>query len=458
MTRPMIVRLTGIVPTLLVVVASSLAAQQTVAHEVPTQPITLADAARIAARQTASVEAARFRVGEAGARVRQRRSELLPSVTGNATESGHTLNSATFGFDFPAPAGEKPLLDPAGQIIGPVNTIDLRGQLRLPIYDAAARARVTAAQAAVDASNADVTTASQVAAVNAASAYVRAERADAQLLARSADSTLAADLLRIAQEQLRAGVGVALDVTRAQSQLATVRAQLIAARNERDRSRLDLIRAMNLPIDTRIVLADSLATETPATSLDEQTATANALRNRPDLRAAEEQIRAAERQVQATRAERLPSVNAFGDEGVIAKNGNGNYLNTYTWGVQLSVPIFEGFRREGRTEELELVRREAEMRRRDIQEQARVEVRQALLDLASAREQVDAARERLRLTEQELSQARDRFRAGVSGNADVITASLSLNGARTQLNDALASWQLARIGLARSQGTASDLR
>ena len=53
----------------------------------------------------------------------------------------------------------------------------------------------------------------------------------------------------------------------------------------------------------------------------------------------------------------------------------------------------------------------------------RVDVRGALLDLASAREQVDAARERQRLAEQEVQQARDRFRAGVAGNADVITAS-----------------------------------
>ena len=42
--------------------------------------------------------------------------------------------------------------------------------------------------------------------------------ADAQLSARQADSVLADSLLGIASEELRAGVGVALDVTRAQSQ------------------------------------------------------------------------------------------------------------------------------------------------------------------------------------------------------------------------------------------------
>jgi outer membrane protein len=85
-------------------------------------------------------------------------------------------------------------------------------------------------------------------------------------------------------------------------------------------------------------------------------------------------------------------------------------------------------------------------------------VRSALLDLSSAREQVDAVRERVRLSEQEVSQARDRFAAGVSGNADVISASLSLSGARTSLVEAEAAYQAARVALARAEGTITSLK
>jgi outer membrane protein len=84
-------------------------------------------------------------------------------------------------------------------------------------------------------------------------------------------------------------------------------------------------------------------------------------------------------------------------------------------------------------------------------------VRGALLDLRAAREQTEAAGERLHLAEQEVAQARDRFRAGVSGNADVITASLSLNAARTAYVDALAAAQSARVALARAQGVVTEL-
>ncbi|OYV72030.1 MAG: hypothetical protein B7Z74_06185, partial [Deltaproteobacteria bacterium 21-66-5] len=45
---------------------------------------------------------------------------------------------------------------------------------------------------------------------------------------------------------------------RAESQLAGVKAQLIAARNGRARALLDLARALNLPLDTPLALTDSL--------------------------------------------------------------------------------------------------------------------------------------------------------------------------------------------------------
>jgi outer membrane protein TolC len=64
----------------------------------------------------------------------------------------------------------------------------------------------------------------------------------------------------------------------------------------------------------------------------------------------------------------------------------------------------------------------------------------------------------MRLAEQEVDQARQRFRAGVSGNADVVNAALSLNAARSQYIDVLTSLQLARVSLAHAEGAVTQLR
>ncbi len=413
-----------------------------------TRPLSLGDAARLGARQNAAAIESRLRTEQAQARITQTRSDLLPSVSGYAEENGRTFNSATFGVPFPG-------FDPRGSVLGPVNLFDVRGRVSETFLDFGAIQRIRGARSVARAYGATAANEAELSAQSAASSYLRAQRADAQLSARQADSVLADSLLGIANAELHAGVGVALDVTRAQSQLATVRAQLIAARNERDRSRLDLLRALGQPLTAKVTLADSLnALTVRDTTVDEAAAIDLAMRARPDLRAADQQMRAAEQQVTAIKAERLPSLSAFGDYGYIGKD---RLLGTYDWGVQVSIPIFDGLRREGRIEEQKAMAREIDVRRRDLRQQTAIEVRGALLDLASSREQVDAAREALRLSQQEVDQAQERFRAGVAGNADVITASLALNSARTQAVDALSSYQAARVSLARAVGSVTTL-
>ncbi len=249
-------------------------------------------------------------------------------------------------------------------------------------------------------------------------------------------------------------MGIALDVTRARAQVSQMHAQGIAARQERSRASLELARVLSLPADETIVPSDSLASLSLATG--EGGDVAQALSRRPELRTLDAQLNAADVAAKAIRRERLPTLSAFGDNGPIAGEG-GSYLRTYTWGVQLSLGIFDGFRRDARLEEQAASREELEFRRRDIERQVALDVRGATDDLAAAREQLDAARERVTLAEQELAQARERFRAGVSGNSEAITASLGLNAARDLVINALSAWHAARIALARAEGAARTL-
>ena len=418
--------------------------------------LTLGGAARMAVLQSGASAIARTRIDQAEARVRQARSALLPTVSASAGESERTQNTATFGFSFRDPLG-KPVFNPDGQLLPPVRVLDLRARAQASLVDFSVLAKLRTVRSQVGVAEAEAVGAGDQAGALAATAYVRAARADAALGARIADSTLASELVSIANDQVKAGVGVALDVTRARSQLAASRAQLISARNERDRARLELRRVIGLEAGTVIVLADSLMAlpvTTAVPSADD--ATRVALARRADIRSAVAQKLAAERQVSATRLERLPTLGVFGDQGAIG-NAAGHLLNTYQWGLQVSVPVFDGFRREGRVQEQRAQVQEADARRRDLEAQAAIDVRGALLDLVSARELLGAAEERMVLGQQELQQARERFTAGVSGNADVIAASLGLNAARTLLVDARAAVQTARVMLARSQGAVTDL-
>ena len=446
----------GLVLTLIVAlmafVARSASAQQPVADS--TVRLTLGDAVRLAARQNAAVEGARARVDAAQARVTQRAPICCRTSRPRSPSAARRSTARPFRSTFPAP-GQPPLFDPNGSILGPVNALDARARVSQTLFDPAARTRVQTARTGVAAANADVASIADLAAGAAANAYLAVLRADAVYTARLADSTLAAELLGIAQDQLRAGTGIALDVTRARSQLTGARAQLIVARNERDRTRIDLARTLGLPL-VRIELTDALASLPTAAPTSEAAALDAASHNRKDIQALDLQAKAARQQAAAIRDERLPTIGVFADEGLSQRNGR-SYLPTYDWGIQLSLPIFDGFHREGRVAEQVSAARDLEIRARDLRAQVDADVRSATLNLRSSGEAVAAARERLSLAEQEVAQARERFQAGVSGNADVITASITLNTARTQLVDALTSYQASRVALARAQGSIATL-
>jgi outer membrane protein TolC len=419
--------------------------------------VSLGDAARMASRQFGAVDVARARVSQAEARVTQRRSALLPDLAAGVQQAQRTINSATFGFSFANPVTGTPLLRPDGEILGPVPTLDVRYRLQAPLLDLGRYQNWRASQSTVHAASLEVEAQAEGAAAMAAAIYVRAARAEAQLAARRADSSLAADLVRIARDQLTAGVGIALDVTRAASQLAAVRAQIIAARGERDRTLLELRRVMGVPADAPVALADSLAALPVLTALpSEGDALTAALDRRADVKALKAQEAAQQQAAKAIRWERSPQLSALVEQGVIGRTSE-RLLPTYTWGVQLSVGLFDGFRRESRLAEQVAIARETEARLKDLRAQNTLEVQTALLDLSAAAEQVEAVRERLQLAEQEVAQAQERFRAGVAGNADVISALLSLNQARTLRNDALASYQAARVALAKATGTVRSL-
>ncbi|MCU0648324.1 MAG: TolC family protein [Gemmatimonadaceae bacterium] len=425
-----------------------------VAHAQPA--LTLGDAARLAAERAAPAAIARTRVDQAQARLTQRRSELLPQLSGGLTQADRTFNTATLGLQFELPGAGRPLFDPRGEVLGPVPTVDLRARVQQNLVDIGAWARLRAARAAIGVADREVLAQAEGAAIDAASSYVRALRAEATLAMRGADSTLAAELLRIARDQLAAGVGIALDVTRAEAQAALVRAQLIAARADQQRTRVDLRRALALPLDAPIAFGDSLGAHLDTADPSVDQAMQDALRTRADLQLLSAQQTATASQLRATRAERLPSLGLVADRGVIGRNYS-RMLSTYTWGVQLSLPAFDGFRREGRVSEQAAHLRELDLRERELRAQVEADVHMALLDLVAAREQTVATRERVRLGEQEVAQARERFAGGVAGNGEVITASLNLTSARTLLVDALAQFQFARLALARAQGSVTRL-
>lgn len=403
-----------------------------------------------ASRDTAPpvVEIAGFRADAASARVRQARAGLLPSLSLSGSWANRNFNSKAQGISFPG----------VPTIIGPFNAYDGRVRVTQTIFDFSNLGRVSAARSAVTAASAERSAVVEASAQNVALAYLRAVRAQAVVAAREADSSLAAELVGLAVAQQQAGVSASIDVTRARSQLADAAGRLVVAGNQLDRAKIDLARALGLDPATPIALTDSLSAQLGAADVpsDRIAAVAQAVAARPDLAAEVARGTAARTSASAISAERLPRLEFEADYGLSGVRLP-DALGTRQVAVQVTLPILDGFRREGRLAEQQAVVHESDVRARDLRQQVAADVDGALLDLRSAAAQQGIANDRLQLAAEEVSQARQRFKAGVAGNIEVINAQASLLRARDADIDARFAAVSARIALARSVGSARTL-
>ena len=118
----------------------------------------------------------------------------------------------------------------------------------------------------------------------------------------------------------------------------------------------------------------------------------------------------------------------------------------------MKVPLFDGGRRDARRAESASQYRAEKVRTSDLKEQIELDVRLALDALRSADDQVKVAKEGLDLADNELTQARRRYEAGVTNSLEVTDAQTRLERARDNQTAALYNYNLARIDLAQAMG------
>jgi outer membrane protein TolC len=290
------------------------------------QPLTLQAAVQLGRTRGVQGEIARYNARAAERRAAAHKGELLPSIEGSGTLSRQTNNLTEFGISLPGmPA-----------VTDPFTIYAFRARATQTIWNGGTWNRVRGSGAEAEAAGYDATAVSDASGLNAGLAWLRAVSAEETVNAREADSTVAADLLRMAREQLQAGTSAAIDVTRAEVNAAAIRGQLVTARNARAQARLELNRALFLAPDTVLVLADSLDASTADLPPDAESAVAFALDHRPETAAERERTRALTAQRTATTWDHLPSVVGFGQVNEVGP-GFDTLNFSYSFGVQVVV-------------------------------------------------------------------------------------------------------------------------
>jgi outer membrane protein len=282
------------------------------------------------------------------------------------------------------------------------------------------------------------------------SQYIGTLRAVADVQASQSRVDLAQALYDQAADLQKQGVGTGIDTLRANVELQNEKQRLIEAQSQRETSLFGLSRLLNLDPRQQLELADSLAFfDTPQPDMD--SSIDEALAARPEWKSLADQTKALEYQKKASSESRLPSAHFSGNWAQLGTQPN-SVIPTYTYTGSVSMPLFTGGRIRAEITRADLDIQRIQQQQADLRNSIALDVKTALVNLNSARNEVQVANLGVQLSKEEVDQARDRFRAGVANNIEVIQAQDSLARANDNQIAALYRFNQARADLARSIG------
>jgi outer membrane protein TolC len=405
-------------------------------------PLTLDDAIQRGLKHNLGLILTSTNQQSAGGQRLQELQGLLPTVDGTFKAAVAETNLQAEGLRIPGfPA-----------IIGPYGYQDVRGTLTWSLLNITSLRNYLAAKHNFAGTQLSVQDARDMVVLTVGNAYLTCV-ADAALI-ESDEQQVATSKVSLDQAAANheAGTSPLLDELRARVDYQTQEQTLISAKNQFEKDKITLARAIGLPLEQKFTLSD----QAPFAVLDQLDLKAlinQAEGTRSDLKALGEQVQSATASKSAATAERYPTIDFEGDYGAIGVNmlhshGTGDAMGT------LTVPLFEEgkLRGDSRIAQSALDQKKAQFS--DLQGQISADVRDAILDIQSAAERVTVAGSNVKLAAEALSEAQQRYAAGVSDNLAVSQAQQSVAQANNQYVSSLYEHNVAKLSLARALGLA----
>lgn len=426
------------------------AATAACADSLPDQPLALMDVVGQAlcnnprtAEMWATVQAQTAQVGV-------QRSNYLPKVnlTSVISKIHNEVTNSNFSF-----------LDQDNRILNRAHSL----RLTWLVADFGQRsAKMNQAEALLDAANSMHDSALQEVFFNAAQAYFDNLSTLAMLTAYEESEKVAKESLAAASAKFKAGVGLLTDQLQAQTAFAQARLDRTKAEGEVKNAHGALASAMGVVANTRFEVkarGKQLETTEFVTTADEMIR--QAVESHPSILAAKAKLRAATENIKAVTADGLPTVtfnaertrnDQLGQSQLAGVPASNVYTDTSTLGLQVNVPLFEGFARKYQVQSAEA---ESQVRSAELNKATQ----QVTLDVWKSYHALISERENLRVTEELVENsyeafkvAQGRYNAGVGNIIELLNAQNAWSNAKQQNIKSLSAWRVARLKLASSMG------
>ena len=404
----------------------------------------------------AAVEAAKARVGQAN-------SAYYPFVSGSAGYD--LLSNQSFEISALIPLQQLGIQVPANIAtylntpfsLVPVNAWDFHIGLNQVIFEFGKRGvQVRLAESGLAAAQIGVEQIRMSLAFQAAQGFYSVLFLTGQLSAIDEQLANLQEHLTATQAKAQAGSATKYDELATEVRISTLQSQRIDAQNQLDKQTIAFKQLLGITEPTPVELSGDFAADTNGPS-EEQALIDAAMAQRPEVKQAVEAERAAELSQRLATMNGWPTISghaSFGYKNGILPDINTPVLN-WVAGVQVSVPIFEGFLINQQSEEATKKLLSARENTLAVKRMVTTQVLQALQDVNAGRDQVESAQTQLQQAKDMLEVVKLQYDLGILTNLEYLDAQASLE--RAQLGSLLSQYREVLSEYALKQTTATPI-
>lgn len=421
--------------TILGTIAAALAAL----HGGQGKPLTIDEAAEIAASNAFSVRIAASNVAKNRQKVNEASAGLGPKFSVGANYN--RFERATIS-DF----GNGPV------IVNPIDTKTLTAQLTMPIdLSGSIGLAIRAAEATIGASKETLEAQRNQAKLDARTTFLTVLRNRALLKVVEQSVAEAQENLRVLQSRLNSGAVAKVDVIRAETQLRAAESDRISAQNAVALSEEAFNNALARPIETPVDLVDVVAL--PELGMKGTEMVQAAQSSRPEVRSITRTVVALDsiRRIQENALR--PSLNiSINHQQAVGQIGVNSQRHSTTGTVALNWPIWDSGVARARAAQAREDVNQAKIQLEQVQLAVSLEVRQAWTTFDNARARLETAKKQLELAEENLRIARVRSKAGEGIFLEVADAQTQATQARNGVVSAKYDYLTAFAQLQKAVG------
>ncbi|RME00827.1 MAG: TolC family protein [Calditrichaeota bacterium] len=427
-----------------------------------TGPLTLDQCVKIAMEKNAQVLIAKRRVGIAQTSVMTARSAILPRV--NSTFSSGQFRSGPRTIKTDVPVGVDPVTGAVRyeqrEIVQGGVTRDshsMRFTLNQTIFDfGQSYNNIRSARASKDAAEYTFEDTRQNIILQVYQRYYQLLK-DLRLLEVYQEAVRSSEeQLKRTQSMYEIGSVAQADVYRAQTTLGQDRINLIQQENAVKNSRAALNVVLGRNADAPLDIVDIEEVKSPREYKMEEVIKV-ALQNNPQIHRFKAEMMAASYGAKAAKARYLPAINgsvSYARDNTDINKVYTGYDKNYniTFGINLSLNLFNGFSDAAAVERESLNYRIAQENLREQERLLRQNVQTALLSLQAWKQISKINQVNLKSAQEELRLAQERYRVGAGTLLELITAQVNLTRAKATLVQAKYDTKVAEAVLQAAMG------